>query len=189
MKFYVPMGYQPVFHQGNKPEDQLHTFHVTASSEGYSRSFIVMAKDEDTAKANFLTNIVALGEELKKTLKPEDLEPTKVMAYDEKKLARADEYLKGIHIMEEKLLALEDNTDTFAEDMKQNLRETIAENYEAIRKLKQMQEKTLPSRFERMMERVSKLPALTITATRLNPNRCYACAYFDDPRDYTSTGN
>lgn len=185
MKFYIPMGYQTVPHNGNKPEDALHTFCVHIRESGYHRTFIVMAKDETTAISNFLANIKALGEEIKKTLKPEDCEPRKIMAYDPAKLARADEYAKGVAIMEEKLIDLEDKEGDLAAVHRESLREDIKANYEAIRKLRVQEEVNLPSRFDRIMARVSKLPAMTLTAERLDPQRCYAVAYFDDPRDYT----
>jgi hypothetical protein len=185
MKFYVPMGYQEVPHNGNKPEDTLHTFVVYARKAGICRTFLVMAKDEAGAISNFLGNIVALGAELKKTLKPEDCEPRKIMAYNQAKLAQADEYAKGIAIMEEKLIELEDKEGDLAAVHRESLREDIKANYEAIAKLRTQEEVSLPSRFERMMQRVSELPSMTLTAVKLDPQRCYSVAYFDDPRDYT----
>lgn len=188
MKYYANqgMGYVNVPHNGNKPEDALHTFVIFARKQGICRTFIVMAKDEPTAISNFLANIKALGEEIKKTLKPEDLQPRKIMAYDQSKLARSDEYAKGVAIMEEKLIELEDKEGDLAAVHRESLWEDIKANYEAIRKLRVQEEVNLPSRFDRIMARVSELPTMELTAVKLDPQRSYAVAYFDDSRDYTA---
>lgn len=186
MKFYAPMGYQPVFHNGNKPEDTLHTFVVYAWKSGICRTFIVMAKDEAGAIANFLGNIVALGAELKKTLKPEDCEPRKIMAYDQNKLAQADKCSTELAEYQEKLNDFDDRTDDLAEVHRETIVERMAELRKKISDLHIQEEVNLPSRFEQMMRRSTELVSMTLTAEKLDPQRCYGVAYFDDSRDYTS---
>lgn len=179
------MGYQTVPHNGNKPEDALHTFCVHVREKGYHRTFIVMAKDEATAISNFLCNIVALGAELKKTLKPEDCEPRTIQAYNQDDLNKADALSRELAETTQRLNDLGDEEDELTCIHRETLTESCAKLRERIQALRVTHETKIPSRFERMMERVSKLPAMTLTAERLDPQRCYAVAYFDDPRDYT----
>lgn len=197
MKFHVPMGYLQVRHNGNAPEDQLHTFLISATKpktdgewpSAVCRTFIVIAKDGDTAIANFLKNILALAEEIKKTLKPEDMLPIKTMAYDEGKLQKAKLYHAEVVTMQDKLTELEDRTDDLAEVQKEGLIENIAVNNQRISQLRRQEEVIVPSKFERIMKRVSELPSYTLTAERLDPQRCYGVAYFDDSRDYVDSSS
>lgn len=190
MKFYNPNAgdgfYQNVPHNGNHPTDTVLPFLVNCRESGFSKDFLVFAKDEAHAIANFLVNITALGMEIKKTLKPEDLLPRKGIVHSEADLIEAHRTTDEICRLQETLTDLDDKVGDLAECH----REGIVENMEALRikahKLRQGEEKTLPSKFERIMERLTKLTKMTLTARQLDYQRAYAVAYFDDSRDYTS---
>lgn len=164
----------------------LHTFVVNASTNGYSRDFIVQAKDEEVAVANLLRNAELFMAEIKKTMAPDDLKTQVINTQDEKKMEKADELVQRISEMTTRIDELGERDDDFANVTRETLVETIADHREEIQKLRESQEETIPSKFDRMTKRVAELKTLTLKATRLDPNRCYSVAYFDDSRDYYS---
>lgn len=196
MKFYNENQgealYKEVPHNCNLPTDTIHPFIVNFRDSadqrcGFSKDFLVFAKDADAAKANFLCNVVALGTAIKATLKPEDLLPIKGLANDPAKLAQAS-------ILRNELRECQDRFDTIFDDdgdIVDAEREMLVEKMEKLRTqigdLEEKVEAIFPSRFERMMQRLTKLTAMHITARQLDTQRAYAVSYFDDARDYTSS--
>lgn len=164
-------------------------FVVSARQGACCRQFIVLAINEEDACARLRANATAMIEAIKAGLNPEDYETAQLLSDPlPHSLKRAYELEDDVRRMEEKLSDLDERTDDLAVVHRESLTEGVRANWEQIKNLRAPIPSGTSSNFKMIARPMLEIleEGTSITAKKLDGNRCYTASYFDDFRSYSS---
>lgn len=164
-----------------------HFYLVCACQRGWRYSVIVSAYNEKDAIERLKANAKAVIESVRKELSPKDFEQHTIMSEISITDARSIKDMRAkIEELQEKLDILEERSDDFAETSRSIIVEDVANLQRKIRSLENPKPTKFhtESTFDIITRRMKDVldPQTTLTADKIDDNRCIPVAYFDDPR-------